>query len=54
MNVELVGVERVMPGKGFAEGLDRRRADIAENDPDGADCKLVQRAVRVAVTRRDV
>ena len=38
------------PGEGLAEGVDRRGADIAEDDADRADRQLVQRtAVGMAV-----
>ena len=45
VDVELVGAERVVPGEGLAEGVDRRRADIAEDDADRADGQLVERAL---------
>ena len=42
--------ERVLAGEGLAERVDRRGADVAEDDADGADRQLVQRsAVRMAV-----
>ena len=41
--------QRVVPGEGLAEGVDRRRADIAEDDADRADGELVQRTLGVAV-----
>ena len=49
VDVQLVGNERVMAGEGLAERVDRRRADIAEDDSDRADRQLVQRPVGVAV-----
>jgi hypothetical protein len=39
----------VRPGKGLAERVDRRGADVAVDDPDGADDELVQRPLGVAV-----
>ena len=42
---KLVGHQRVVAGEGLAEGVDRRGADVAENDPDRADRDLVQRAL---------
>ena len=49
IDVQLVGNQRVMAGEGLAEGVDRRRADVAEDDADRADDELVQRALGVAV-----
>ena len=40
VDVERVRGERVMPGKGLAKSVDRRRPDIAEDDADGADHQL--------------
>ena len=45
------GVERVVPGEGLAEGVDRRGADVAEDDADRADRQLGERALGVAVAR---
>ena len=47
--MELVGRQRMVARKGLAEGVDRRRADIAEDDPDGADRQLVERALGMAM-----
>ena len=47
--MQLVGDQRVVAGEGLAEGVDRRRADIAVDDADRADDELVQRALGVAV-----
>ena len=44
-----VGGELVMPGESFAEGVDRRSADVAEDDADRAHGKLRQRALGMAV-----
>ena len=44
--MELVGSERVMPGKGFPEGVDRTGSDIAEHDSDRAKRKLRKRTLR--------
>ena len=43
------GDQRVMAGEGLAEGVDRRGADVAEDDADRADRELVQRALGMAV-----
>ncbi len=42
----------MMAGEGFAEGVDRRRADVAEHDSDGADHKLGQRSLDMSVALR--
>ena len=42
VDVQLVRHERVVAGEGLAEGVDRRRADVAEDDADRADRQLVQ------------
>ncbi len=49
--MQLVHAERVVPGKRLAEGVDRRRTDVAEDDADGADGQLGQRALGVPVRR---
>ena len=49
VDVEPVGDQRVVAGEGLAEGVDRRGADIAEDDADRADRELVERALGVAV-----
>ena len=41
--------QRVVPGEGLAEGVERAGADIAEDDADRADRELVQRPLGVAV-----
>ena len=51
VDVQLVGDQRVVAGEGLAEGVDRRRADIAVDDADRADDQLVQRSLGVAVRR---
>ena len=51
VDVELVRGERVMPGEGFAEGVDRRGADVAEDDSDRADRQLGQRSLGMTVRR---
>src|SRR6185295_17699051 len=48
-DVELVDLELVVAGKGLAEGIDRRRADIAVDDADGADDELVDRTARMTM-----
>ena len=41
------GTQLVMAGEGFAEGVDRAGADIAEDDADRADRQLGERALRL-------
>ena len=49
--MELVDLQLVVAGKGLAERIDRRGADIAEHDADGADGELVQRPPGVALRK---
>src|SRR3546814_5702268 len=54
IDVQPVGIDRMMPGKGFAKGVERAGPDVAEHHADRADRKL-QLAVavmRVAVVAR--
>ena len=48
VDVQRIGVERVVAGEGFAKRVDRRGADVAEHDADRADRQLGQRALGVA------
>ena len=41
MDMQLVDQQRVVPGERFAECVDGRRADVAEDDADGTDGELV-------------
>ena len=43
-----VGRERVVPGEGLEEGVDRRGTDVAIDHADRADGELVERTVDVA------
>ena len=45
------GRQRVMASEGFAEGVDRRRADIAEHDADRANGQFEQRTLGMTVRR---
>jgi hypothetical protein len=47
--MQLIGRERVVASERFAEGVDRGRPDIAIDDADGAEGKLVQRPMGVAM-----
>ena len=49
VDVQPVGNQGVVAGERLAEGVDRRGADVAIDDPDRADGKLVQRPLSVAV-----
>ena len=51
VDVQLVDAQRVVAGEGLAEGVDRRRADVAEDDADGADGQLGERALGVPMRR---
>ena len=43
--MQRVGIDRVMAGEGFAKGVDRRGADVAEHDADRADHQFGERAL---------
>ena len=45
VDVQRIGIDRVMAGKGLAEGVDRRGADIAEHDADRPHHHLGERSL---------
>ncbi len=47
VDMQLVGDQRVVARKGLAEGVNRRGADVAVNDADGAHDQLVKRPLGV-------
>ena len=48
--MEVIRDQCVVAGKSLAKGVNGRRPDIAEHNPDGADGELVQRPLAMTVS----